>query len=422
MKSEDMNFTLLIGPSALTNPSRGALAPASEGRALRPGAPCVTRDSREGLKLSQTPAALRGALGQRALPWALLGCLALSLLLSAGCKPQESATAPKAAEAPVSVKVVQPHRGEITRTVTLPAVIVANQQATLYAKVAGYLKRINVDKGDAVKEGDVLAEIEVPELLADAARFKAEAEIAALDYQRAAEAQQKAPDLVPRQSVDEAKAKAEIAKANLARAETLLGFTKISAPFTGTITRRLVDPGAFVPAATAGSAAQNAALVTLADFRVVRVQVSVPEPEVPLIQNGLPVKVTVDELPGQTFDGTITRSSQALDEATRTMLIEIDLQNPKNLLRPGMYAGVKIGIEKHPDALLLPVEAVLFEKAGTAVFLLADGKAKKVPVKTGFNDGSNVEILEGVNPTDPVIAVGKMALSNGQAVRNTEGK
>lgn len=288
--------------------------------------------------------------------------------------------------------------------------------------MTGYLKRITVDKGDAVKEGDLLAEIEVPELLADATRFKAEAEIATLDYQRAAEAQQKAPDLVPRQSVDEAKAKAEVAKANLARAETLLGFTKVSAPFTGTITRRLVDPGAFVPAATSGSAAQNAALVTLADFTIVRVQVFVPEPEVPFIQNKLPVKVTVEELPGQAFEGRVSRCAQALDEATRTMLTEIDLENPKNLLRPGMYAAVKIGVEKHADARLLPAEAVVFEKAGTSVYLLAEGKAKKVPVKTGFNDGTSVEILEGIGPTDSVIAVGKMALSNGQAVKSAEGK
>jgi membrane fusion protein, multidrug efflux system len=352
----------------------------------------------------------------------LIGSVALCLLLVTACRHKKAPSNAKGAEAPVSVKVLQPKRGDITRSVTLPAVIVANQQATLYAKVTGYLKRITVDKGDAVKEGDLLAEIEVPELLADAARFKAEAEIAALDYQRTAEAQQKAPDLVPRQNVDEAKAKAEVAKANLARAETLLGFTKIVAPFTGTITRRLADPGAFVPAATSGSAAQNAALVTLADFRVVRVQVSVPEPEVPLIQNGLPVKVTLDELPGQTFEGRVTRAAQALDEATRTMLTEIDLENPKNLLRPGMYALVKIGIEQHTDALLLPTDAVLFEKAGTSVFLLAEGKAKRVPVKTGFNDGTSVEILKGIGPADSVIAVGKMALNNGQAVKTTEGK
>ncbi len=387
--------------------------------------PCSNRQVASILKGSHLPAqgcAQRATLGNRTKTLALGLASSLLLLTLVGCKPEGGAPAAKGPEAPVSVRLVQPKRGELTRSITLPAVLVANQQATLYSKVTGYLKRITVDKGDEVKAGDLLAEIEVPELLADAARFKAEAEIAALDYQRTAEAQKKAPDLVVRQSVDEAKAKADVAKANLARAETLLGFTKLAAPFAGTITRRMADPGAFVPAATSGNAAQNAALVTLADFKTVRVQVTVPEPEVPSIRNGLPVKVTLDELPGQIFEGSITRSAQALDETTRTMLTEIDLENPKNQLRPGMYAAVKIGIEKHADALLLPVDAVLFEKAGTAAFILAEGKAKKVPVKTGFNDGAFVELLDGIGPTDSVIAVGKMTLSNGQPVKPAEAK
>ena len=339
-----------------------------------------------------------------------------------GCKPTAVTTANKLAEAPVSVKLTQPRRGEIVRAVLLPATIVANQQVTLYSKVAGYLKTITVDKGDNVKEGQLLAEIEVPELLAYYARYQAEAEIADLDYQRAREAHQKAPDLVVRQSVDAAKAKAQMATAALERAETLLGFCKITAPFSGVVTRRAVDPGAFVPAATSGSAAQNAAVVTLMDFDVVRVQVAVPEPEVPWVQKGLPAKVLVDELPGRAFAGSVTRFSQALDDATKTMLAEIDLPNPKRELRPGMYATVKLDVEKHTDALLVPVEAVAFEKAGTSVFIVTDGKAKRIPVKTGFNDGASVEMLDGLLANQPVILVGKRTLNNDQPVNVAEAK
>jgi RND family efflux transporter MFP subunit len=352
----------------------------------------------------------------------VLLCASLAVVALSGCKPAASTETPKKAEPPFSVKLIQPRRGEIIRTVSLPANVAANQQATLYSKVAGYLKTIAVDKGDEAKQGQLLAEIEVPELVADFARCKAEREIADLDYKRAADAHQKAPDLVVLQSVDTAKAKSLMAKANLERAETLLGFCKITAPFSGVITRRAVDPGAFVPAATSGSAAQNAVVVTLMDFDKVRVQVAVPEPEVPLIRNGLPVKVTVDELPGRTFDGSVTRFSQALDDATKTMLAEIDLQNPKRELRPGMYATVKLGVEKHTDALLIPLEAAVIEKSGTSVFIVADGKAKKVPVKTGFNDSASVEILEGLAPNQPVILVGKMVLNSGQAVNVAEAK
>jgi RND family efflux transporter MFP subunit len=318
--------------------------------------------------------------------------------------------------------LIQPHRGDIVRTISLPATVAANQQATLYSKVTGYLKTITVDKGDEVKQGQLLAEIEAPELVADYARYRAEAEIADLDFKRASDAHQKAPDLVMLQSVDAAKAKSLMAKANLERAETLLGFCKITAPFSGVVTRRTVDPGAFVPAATSGSAAQNAAVVTLMDFAKVRVQVAVPEPEVPLIQKGLPVTVLVDELRGRVFEGSLTRFSQALDEATKTMLAEIDLDNPGRELRPGMFATVKLGVEKHPDSLLLPAEAVAFEKAGPSVFTVADGKARKHPVKTGFNDGTSVEILDGLAPNQPVILVGKTTLNHDQAINVAEAK
>jgi membrane fusion protein (multidrug efflux system) len=333
-----------------------------------------------------------------------------------GCKPSSAEPAKEAAP-PVAVQVVQPKRDPITRNITLPGEVKAYQQATLYAKVAGYLKTITVDKGERVKEGDLIADIEVPEMLADMAKYKAEVEVAELDYKRLSESQKKAPDLVVPQTVDNAKAKVEIAKANLDRTETLLKFAKITAPFSGIVTRRMVDAGAFIPAATSGSAAQNAAIVTLTDFNRIRVQVAVPELESSLVATNQPVRVTVDALPGQSFDGSITRFSYALDEISKTMLAEIELPNPKLELRPGMYAIVKIGIERKEDALLVPVEALVVEKAGAFVFTVMDSKAKKIPVKTGFNDGTNVEIVSGVKPDQPVILVGKRTLGDGQIVK-----
>ena len=337
------------------------------------------------------------------------------LLFSAfvcGCKPSP-AQQPRE-PGPVSVQLVSPKRGPITRNIVLPGEVKPYQQATLYAKVAGYLKTITVDKGDRVKQGDLIADIEVPELLADIAKYKAELEVANIDYKRLSESQKKAPDLVIPQTVDNARAKLDVAKANLDRTETLLSFAKIIAPFPGIVTKRMVDPGAFIPAATSGSSAQNAAIITLTDFTRVRVQVAVPEMESALLATDQPVKLTVDGLPGRSFDGKITRFSYALDEATKTMLAEIELPNPWLELRPGMYATVKIGIERKQDAQLLPVETLVLEKAGASAFTVADNKAKKTPVKTGFNDGVNVEILSGLSPDQPVILVGKRALSDGQ--------
>lgn len=343
------------------------------------------------------------------------------LPLLGGCKPSGAAPAKDAPVPPVAVQVVAPQRGPITRSITLPGEIKANQQATLYAKVTGYLKAIAVDKGDEVKAGTLLADIEVPELLAEAAKYKAEVELAEIEYKRVQEARTKAPDLVVPLSVDSAKGRYEVARANLERAETLLGFCKIAAPFSGVVTRRMVDVGAFIPAATAGNP-QSAALVTLADFSTVRVQIAVPEGEASLVMKGQPVSVSVDGLLGRSFEGKVDRFSYALDDATKTMLVEIGLPNPKLELRPGMYATAKIGIARKDDALLLPAQAVLMEKANASVFTVADGKAKKIPIKIGFNDGKHLEILSGIAPATTVILLDKRTLADGQPVKVSESR
>lgn len=322
----------------------------------------------------------------------------------------------------LAVRVVRATRGEVVRYVTLPGTVRANQQVTLYAKVAGYLKTVGVDKGHPVKAGDVLAELEVPELIADLKRYQADAKVAEIELQRLSDAQKKAPDLVLPQALDKARGTLDSANASMERTQTLLDFAKITAPFAGVITMRFVDPGAFVPAATSGSTPQSAALFTLMDFSTVRVQTGVPEMEVPFVREGKPVKVQIEELPGTAIQGQVSRFSYALNETTRTMLVEADLPNPDGMLRPGMYATVKIGVETHPDALLIPAEALVMEKTAAFVFKLAEGKAKKTPVTIGFNDGSNVELVKGVEPGESVIVAGKLTLADGQAVQATEAK
>ena len=321
-----------------------------------------------------------------------------------------------------NVETVRLKKGEIVRRVTLPGNVMAYQEATLYAKVGGYLKMIAVDKGDNVKTGDVLAEIEAPEMVADLVKEKAEAEAAAMDFRRVSEAQHKASDLVTPQTMDTAKAKADVARAGVQRIETLLAYAKITAPFAGVITKRWADRGALIPAATSSSAAKSAAVVTLMDFSTVRVDVAVPDTEAPLVKKDLPVKVTVDELPGRNFDGTITRFAYALDESTKTMATEIEIANPDLALRPGMWANVQIDLQKKTDAQLLPAEALVTEKNKTSVFVARDGKAQKVPIKTGFDDGINVEVTGGLTPKDAVILAGKQAVTDGQPVKAVASK
>ncbi|MEY4941312.1 MAG: hypothetical protein RIQ93_3047 [Verrucomicrobiota bacterium] len=326
-----------------------------------------------------------------------------------------------AATAP-EVSVTNPRRGDIYRYVALPGTLRANQQVTLHAKVAGYLKAIAVDKGDAVKPGQLLAEIEMPEVVAEKARHDAELRIAQLEFDRLKAAHAKAPDLITPQASDAAEARLAFARAALAQNETLLRFSKISAPFGGIVTMRYVDRGAFVPAATAGSTPAAAAIVTLMDYSTIRARVAVPEIEAARVVAGQPVLVTTDSLPGKTFAGKVSRHTGALDEATRSLLVEADLPNADLTLRPGMYALIKIGVEHHTNVLLVPAAALVREKAVGFLFTFADGKATRVPVKYGFNDGANVEILEGLAENARVIIPGKVALTSGQAVTAVEAR
>lgn len=326
-----------------------------------------------------------------------------------------SLTASVSAETP-PLTMAHPTRGPITRFIMLPGTVRAQQQAALYAKVPGYLESISVDKGSAVKAGEVLAVLDSPELAADLAKAVAEEKEASVELKRLQIAREKAPTAVSDQQITIAQGHAEAAQATVLRATTLQSYLKITAPFDGIITNRQVDVGAFVPAATSSSAAQNALIVTVADFSTVRLQIMVPEAETALIANGQPVKLTLEAHKTKTFEGKISRLSYALDEATRTMLVEADLPNPDLLLRPGMYATVKVGLEQHADALQVPVEALVMEKTNAFVFTYADGKAKKTPVKLGFNDGTHVELTEGPASDASVLLVGKQVLTDGQSV------
>ncbi len=316
------------------------------------------------------------------------GSITVIVCLSA-CNRSGGQTTPAPPAPPKEVRTTHLMQGPITRSIVLPAQVIPFQEATLYAKVSGYLKTISVDKGDKVKAGEVLARMEIPELAAAKARQQAELQAASSDYERLQKALARTPDLVVPDTVDQAKGRFEVAKASLSQSETLLGYATITAPFAGIITQRYVDPGALIQANNASSA-----IVSLMDFSTVRLQVAVPEIEAAKVSVGQAVRVTTENLPGRHFDGKVTRFSYALDTTNRTMLAEAILQNQDLALRPGMLVTVKLGIERKEQAPLMPEEALVTERSNTFAYVVADGKAAKRPIKVGFNDGQNVEVLE----------------------------
>ncbi|MFQ5962731.1 MAG: efflux RND transporter periplasmic adaptor subunit [Candidatus Scalinduaceae bacterium] len=345
------------------------------------------------------------------------------------------------------VSVQNPLRKTIHRTILLPGDIFPWEQATLFSKIAGYLEEIRFDKGDWVKEGDIIARIAVPELenelekeqaelaqcKADIARADAEVRLREIIYKRLSEVRATSKDMVSEEQVDEASGKLEVAKAelvlsksrsnvaraNIERTKTFLDYTIIKAPFTGVITNRWVDPGALIQVATT-SQKDVAPIVHLMEINTVRVQVHIPEPDTPYIDIGKNVKLTVDELPGKVFESGISRFSWALERGTRTMLVEIDFPNDGYFLRPGMFAKVIINLEAHKDVLTVPAESLITEKDKAYVYVVNDSTVRKVSLKTGIDDGIIVEILDGLDENDKVIVAGKHLVSEGEAVITTE--
>jgi membrane fusion protein, multidrug efflux system len=334
-------------------------------------------------------------------------------MLAACARTQGSIGPPPAKLSQLEVRTTKLSVGSITRSITLPAQVLPDQQATLYAKVSGYLQAINVDKGDHVRSGAVLARIEVPELLASRAKQQAELRTAEAEYGRLQESLQRAPDLVVPQMVDQSRGRAEIARANLEQSETMLRYGTLTAPFSGVITQRFVDSGTLIQAGTSS----GAAIVTLMDFSKVRLQLAVPELEASRVALGQPVTVTTENLSGVQFAGKVTRFAYALDPGSRTMLAEVSLENAQLILRPGMLVTVKLGLERHENAALVSSDALVMEKTNAFTYVVDGDKAVKRPIRIGFNDGENVEVLEGVRPTDTIILVGKAGITNGQPIR-----
>lgn len=223
---------------------------------------------------------------------------------------------------PVRVTTTRPATGEITRYVALPGTLRANQQVTVQARVAGFVRSITVDRGDRVSAGQTLAEIEVPELLAEKARQLAEVKVAEAEARRLETARQRSPDLVTAQSLDTATGRLEVARADLEKTSTLLRYANLTAPFSGTVTGRFVDPGAFVPAGAGGGAS---AVVTLVDTTVIRALVGVPETDAVRIRPGQPVRVSV-EGSGPPLAATVSRHAGALDEDTRVRTADSQLR------------------------------------------------------------------------------------------------
>lgn len=301
-----------------------------------------------------------------------------------------------------------------SRTIEIPATIHGYVETPVYAKIAGYLNTIRVDKGDRVAAGQVIAILDTPELDQQVANAQASYGMARLTYQR--DEVLRRDDAVAQQVADEARASMVEAKATLDQLAAMQANKTIRAPFTGIITARYVDQGALVPQVTSPSAASTP-IVAMATLSPLRVYAAAPQSVAPFIRNGDTATITVTEYPKRTFKGAVAHHPEALTSDTRTMLVEVDLSNEDRALYPGMYAKLVLDVATPAGVPMVPDDALVFRDGKPYVPVVRGGHLRLAAVTLGYDNGVNVEITEGVSDQDMVALNVGQAASDGEPVQ-----
>src|SRR5438270_7920818 len=319
------------------------------------------------------------------------------------------------------------------------------QQINVYSRVDGYIAKIHVDKGDFVKANQLLVEIDHTDDVHAVNRAKANLAAARADVIRQEANIRNAKvtlertrmlikdQFISQQDVDNAQATYDVAIAQieslraqvhqmevaLQQAETNLTYSYIRAPFAGSISVRTLDAGAFVSGSPGSTSTLSRGILVMQDITTVRVLVDVVEKDVSLVKIGQPAELRADAYPGRVFSGKVTRVVQALNPSTRTMTVEVDIPNPDRALKGGMYARVELLVGIHRDALQIPIDAVTRLETDQYVYVVQDGKARKVPVALGIQSDGLIEVVTGLTGAETVIVSGKDLVTDGVKVAPT---
>jgi RND family efflux transporter MFP subunit len=330
------------------------------------------------------------------------------------------------AQATPAVGLIRPTAIAAGDGLTLPGNIQAYNSAPIYARTNGYVRRWLVDIGDDVRAGQLLAVLDAPDLAQQLAAARADLQTARANQALAQSTATRwssllEKDAVSKQETDEKigdlKAKTAVANAaaaNVAQLSATLGFTRLAAPFSGTVTSRSAQIGQLVTAGTSG----NTPLFTVSDISRVRVYVRVPQGYSGQIRVGMHASLDLPEYPGRSFDAVLTRTAEAVDPASGTVLVELQAQNSDHALKPGAYAQVTFPLHGAAGRVQLPASALVVGRNGTQVAVLGpDGKAQFRTVTIGRDNGNMVEISAGLTPQDRVIDSPPDALAPGDPVR-----
>ncbi len=343
----------------------------------------------------------------------------------------------------ITVGIAPPIRGDIDIRLAYTADISPYQVVNIFSRVDGYIAKLHVDKGDFVKTNQLLVEIDHTDYHHAVNQAKAN-----LSAAQAKVAQQDAvlrnakltfdrmqmlikDQFVSQQDLDNAQVNLDAATAAqnslqaqvnqmevaLAQSERNLTYSYIRAPFAGYVAERNLDTGAYVSSATASTSTMSRGIMSLHDINTVRVLIEVVERDIPLVQVGQKAELRAEAYPDHVFKGTVTRIVQALNRATRTMAVEVDLPNGDRRLKGGMFARVEVLVGTHRHALQIPIDAVSRLEDTQYVYVVRDGRARRIEVEVGARSGNRIEILKGLTGDEAVIVSGKDLVHDGRAVQ-----
>jgi len=357
---------------------------------------------------------------------AVIFVIVISLGFISRKKAEADLTQATATAAIATVNVVYPKADDPTDEIVLPGNTQAFTDAPIFARTNGYVKSWHVDIGTRVKKGQLLAVIETPEIDQQLQQARADLQTAQANLRQAEITADRwqalwKTDSVSKQETDQnvsnfhaMKATVDSNIANVRRLEELQGFQKIYAPFDGVITARNTDIGALI---NSGASTPGQELFHLAAINTLRVFVAVPQLYSQAVRPGATASLTLDEFPGKTFAGTIARNSNSIDPASRTLLVEVDVDNRSGTLFPGAYVRVRLKLPQTVSSVTIPANTLLFRSEGLRVGVVRNGGAELVPVTIGRDYGSSVEVVSGLQPTDRVILNPSDSLISGTTVQ-----
>jgi len=325
------------------------------------------------------------------------------------------------------VTVATPKLGSPSQEIVLPGNMFAWVDSPIYARTDGYLEKWYFDIGAHVRKGQLLATIASPEVDQQLAQAKADLLTAESNAGYAKQQAQRytallASNAVARQDTEnfvtqQASTNTQVksAQANVQRIEQLVGFEKVYAPFSGTVTARDVDIGTLINAGAGTSGGRE--MFHMDDEHIMRVYVNVPQADSLSCTPGTPADLTLSQFPGRRFQGKVVRTSRSIDPSSRTLLVEVDVPNPDGALVPGAYTEVHFKVKVVKQTLILPVSTLMFREEGLRVVTVVNNRAKLVPITIGQDDGREVQVLEGLNANDEVVQNPPDSIVDGEEVR-----